>query len=328
MTDAGIEIVEYRAAFRTELVDLWGRLFAGRRHFRPLDRATWVREIERSGFDPCGLRVAFHGDRVIGFAHGGVWQGDFLRHYRPHFVGDRLPYLAMVGVAPEMRRRGVGRALVSALATTFGARVEPDGRMFNPFYGNSAAPRPPLWGTTEGAAVPIDDAAARGFFRALGFAEVAEAHSQLLNLTAAARTVATGPSAADVEIISERDYLPALGTSTGRTFGETNVSRTWIAVEGTVQRAALVAYPFATPAAGADWAIYSLEVEPAARGRGLGTVLLRAFLRELREELQARTVETLVIPAESPAALRLYTAHGFESVARWIVLGAAGVDGS
>ena len=43
---------------------------------------------------------------------------------------------------------------------------------------------------------------------------------------------------------------------------------------------------------------------------------LIAELNHLRRE-----VETLVLPAESPAATRLYERRGFRAVAEWIVFG-------
>lgn len=323
MTVAGLEITEFRPAFRAELVALWARLFAGRRHYRPLDRGKWVREIERPGFEPAAFRVATVSDRVVGFVHGGIWDQEFLRLARPQHSVERVAFIAMVGVMPELQRRGIGRALVADLQRSFAPPaappppIEPDGRMFNPFYGNSVAPRPPLWGTTEGAAVPWADAATRGFFRELGFREEAQAQSRLTRLDEALSSDVSWPPG--YEAVCEPDYRPALGTSTGRTFGETNRSRTWIAAEGLIQRAALVAYPFDDEEV--EWAIYSLEVDPERRGRGLGSALLRHALHELRVRHDARTVETLVIPEESPAALRLYEAHGFEVADRWVILG-------
>lgn len=337
------EFVEYRPTYRSELIQLWNRVFEGRRHAVPLDRTRWSQAIDRPELEPAYFRIALVDGRVAGFAHGGIWDGAFLECYRPE-EPSVMGYLAMIAVDPEFRRQGLGRLLVRSLGETIQTReqdrlgehrvrIEADGRMFNPYYGNGLAPRPPLWGTTEGVAVPIDDTETRCFFGALGFEEEVEAVSLTLDLASVA-PLSGEPFDAELEIVTDHDYLAELGTNRGSTFGETNRSRTWVAAKSSTQLASLVAFPMTAPArraAGAQtdrsgeasrWGIHSVEVSPEARGMGLGSHLLRRFLSDLRDEGVSQ-VETLALPEESSAAWRLYDSAGFREVARWVVLGGA-----
>lgn len=317
----------YRASWRGDVVRLWNQVFASFPNFQPLDRFAWKARIETPDFEPRYLRLAIVEDRVVGFAHGGLWGGEFLQLLMPEVSTPVVGFLAMIGVDPEYRRQGVARSLVQDLRAELasagadflaGAELpfSADGRMFNPFYGNSQAPVAPLWGTTEGAAVPTSEVAALGFFDELGFSEVGEAVSMVRQLSDSPEEAAPATSA--YEIVVDQDYLPVLGDRTGRTFGTPNSSRTWVAVDDMCQRAALIAYPLSVPRG--SWGIFSLEVEQEARGQGIASLLLDRLCADLAQE-GAASVETLTVPAESPDAHHLYEKFGFVPTQRWKIFG-------
>ena len=137
-------------------------------NFRPFDARSWHRRVEGfavpggagglagagpASFDPRHFRLALSGDAVVGFAHGGIWEDEFLARLLPAGESARLGTLLIIAVDPDHRRQGIGRALLEdlerALAETHGITppLRPDGRGYNPFYGNFVAPIPPPWGT-------------------------------------------------------------------------------------------------------------------------------------------------------------------------------------
>ena len=63
--------------------------------------------------DVVHLVAVGEGDRLIGFARGGV------RHSLPVFATNRSAYVWDVVIAPDSRRRGVGSALMDALLQRF-----------------------------------------------------------------------------------------------------------------------------------------------------------------------------------------------------------------
>lgn len=334
-----MKIVPYRKGLRGDLIEAWNRIFATRRNFVPMTRTSWRDRIEAASgqpsFEPRLFRLAVDGTTVIGFVHGGFWEDEFLATLAPEQEGldaqtTCLGVLTMIGVIPERRRAGVGTALLQSLRDEMGKLRDPtialraDGRVYNPYYGNFFAPAPPPWGTTEGVSVLASDAATRGFFSARGFHE---AHTALSLVMDPRRLTSETPPVDDVqrplacEIVEEDDYQPILGSPTGIAFSHENLSHTWVAVHGDVQVGTIIAYPFAAAAPSAPvtrWAIYSLEVEPQYRGCGIARQLLWCALRHFRA-LAMEEVETLVIPQQSPAALRLYRSAGFREAEAWIV---------
>lgn len=314
-----MDVVGYKAVLRAPLLEVWNNVFRGRPLFRTLDRATWQRHVEgrREEFDRELLRVAVDGERVLGFAHGGIWDDPDVAGGFGATVGSRVAYLCMIAVHPEARRRGVATGLLDSLRQTVERRCGgelvwvADGRMFNPFYGNFRAPCPPLWGTSEGASVLADDTGTRAFLRKAGFTEEARAVTMERAID---EPLPAPPGVSPVTVVSREDYQPELGTDHGTRFVEGNASRTWVALDGELQRGALIAYPLSDR----EWGIYSLEVEEASRGRGIGELLLRAALTEWQRHGATR-VETLTLPEESPAAVRLYERVAFRKSTSWVV---------
>ncbi|MFN0060185.1 MAG: GNAT family N-acetyltransferase [Planctomycetota bacterium] len=332
-----MKIVSYRKGLRGDLVEAWNRIFATRRNFVPMTRTSWRDRIEaasgQASFESRLFRLAVDGATVIGFVHGGFWENEFLATLAPEqgSVAAQttcLGMLTMIAVVPERRRTGIGTALLESLRAEMGKLRDPaivlraDGRVYNPYYGNFFAPAPPPWGTTEGVSVLASDVATRGFFSARGFHE---AHTALSLVMDPRRLMSETPPIDDVErplsceIVEEDDYQPILGSATGIAFSHENLSHTWVAVHGDVQVGTIIAYPLAAAGKPATrWAIYSLEVEPQYRGCGIARQLLWSALRHLRA-LAIEEVETLVIPQQSPAALRLYRSAGFREAEAWIV---------
>ncbi len=335
------EVESYRPAHQVDLLGLWNRSFGDRRNYRWLSPELWQERVELAhggdAFNPDFLQVALEGDRVVGFCHGGLWSGDFIEqvfgHERP---AEGAGYLALIVVDSDYRRQGVGRSLLAALTKVLRREssldtlaVLADGRGYNPFYGNFLAPIPPLWGTTEGIAVPQADLGTRSAMGALGFDQDAIGVTMTWRGSEAESRGSRGDNLGNersVDIVMHPDYQPFLGTSDGSKFPLENKSVTWVAIQDTIQVGTLIAYPLETdkssdagPLGGEQrWAIYSLEVESASRGRGVG----RALLEHAKGYLQERGVaemETFVIPDESPGAVHIYRAAGFEKKESWVI---------
>ncbi|MCA8961997.1 MAG: GNAT family N-acetyltransferase [Planctomycetes bacterium] len=329
-----LEIVSYRASMRDAMVTLWNELFHEQRNFVPMTREIWRARIELANageaFEPELLRVAWRDGRAVGFAHGGIWEGEFLRSLLPESSDDHelsvVGHLSLIGVAIDQRGRGLGTRLLASLKSSIellrgpGRRMVIDGRVYNPFYGNFFAPRPPLWGTTEGAAVPRDDLAARGFLESCGF----RAERWAWSVVADPREGELPDEVCDVELelAAETNYQAILETPDGTPYPFPNASRTWVASHGGQQIGSLVVYPFAEadPAASERWGIHALEVATPYRGRGVATRLLGAAMDQWRRA-GVREVEALVLPEESPGARRLYAKFGFRDVAEWCIFG-------
>lgn len=323
----------YSTSHRGEVVRLWNRVFEDEPRFRPLTRALWRERVEQANageeFDPDLLWVAIREGRMVGFVHGGVWTGEFLRQLLPDNRSDSgghdaVGYLAMVGVDPEARRQGVATSLVRALSGALRERhgeATPlllDGRAFNPFYGNFYAPRPVLWGTPEGPAVRRSNEAADLFLRAQGFHPESGAltlRAELSECPSPGSAQALGRSLS-VEVCVEPDYQPVLGSNRGNAYPFPNESATWLAIADEAQVGALIAYPCSDR----TWAIFSLEVESAYRGRGVGRHLLHRCITALKER-GVSSLEALVLPEESPGALHLYQSFRFQEVESWWVFG-------
>ncbi len=336
MAATGPRFIGFSAAYRDKTIALWNRVFRAMPNFVPLDRDTWRARVEEfavpggesavagSGparFDARLFRLALLEDEVVGFAHGGTWEDEFLARLLPQGEPARLGTLLLIAVDPRVRRRGIGRALLHDLETVLKETqsVEPplcaDGRGYNPFYGNFVAPLPPPWGTAEGIAVLGTSADARGFFQACGFREEVEAVTRQRDLGDRPSFSGELPAGAVIEEIA--DYQPILGSDDGSPFPVPNESRTWLVRVGDVQLGAVVGFPLRRD--GSRWGIHSFEVDPSRRGEGLGRMLLSYVISALAAR-GVETLEALALPIEGAEADRLYEKLGFEKTDRWIVI--------
>ncbi len=338
MNAATLTPVAYDSRMRPALVSAWNAIYADYWNFTPLTESVWQARVEEaaggSAFDPNLLRVALGDDEVIGFAHGGVWEGEFLDCLIPHL---KLPgmkrkavgYLALIAVRPEARHQGVGQRLLASLRDTLRAEqgdlpLLADGRAYNPFYGNFFAPVAPLWGTTEGMAVREEDSETRRFLDAAGFQHEVTGLTLCCDLGASqsrwTRThQAVGVEPPAIEIALESSYQAILGSTGGATFPYPNRSLSWVALVEDRQVGSLIAYPF-DDAHSQRWGIFTFEVEKNLRGRGVGRAILTRVLSDLLER-GVTEVETFAIPRDSSAAILLYESLGFEKRQAWLIYG-------
>ncbi len=331
---AQCECVAYRTSMREGLVAVWNDAFGSRRNFLPMDIDRWKDRIELANqgdaFEPELFRVALVDGSPVGFVHGGIWEGEFLTSLVPDNDPSAggfgaMGHLSLIGVATTHRRRRIGSALLDSLRDTIGVLREPglplvvDGRVFNAFYGNFFAPRPPLWGTTEGVAVAADDDASRAFLENVGFKvdQIAQSLVTDPRIPRDATRQAYEPEL-DIEVVEDDDYQAILGSQGGTSFPYPNQSHSWVAIHDRVQIGYLIAFPFEEGPEEKRWGIYSLEVEPKHRGRGVARRLMSRAMEFWRER-GVTEVEALVLPDESPGAGRLYASAGFESAAEWLI---------
>ena len=329
-------LVGYTPQWRDSTVSLWNRVFQNLPNFVPMSPSLWRRRIEEfslaegqgnlsgagpSQFDPRHFRLAILDDEVVGFAHGSLWEDEFLARLLPDDEPARVGTLLIIAVDPAHRGRGLGSDLLRNLEETLEKthQVNPplrvDGRGYNPFYGNFVAPISPPWGTAEGIALLASDDDSRAFFRRRGFREEVEACRRIRNLRGVDRFQGAIPEGVVIEEVE--NWQPILGSDDGTPFPLENESRTWILRTGDIQIGALVAFPMGFNRT--HYAIYSFEIELERRGKGLGRLLLEYALAALAHR-GASEVEVLALPEESPEADHLYESFEFAAQDRWIVL--------
>lgn len=134
-----------------QLVAFWNKAFADRRNATPIDAAAFrARVLENPCFDPHGLILAWHhrpdaDPTLVGLAHAfkpppqtGVYAKWGAHHH-----------LALLYVAPEFRRQGIGSRLLRTVEdwlyycpVYFAGQAEPA-------YGVIEGPKPPFFGSTQ-----------------------------------------------------------------------------------------------------------------------------------------------------------------------------------
>jgi ribosomal protein S18 acetylase RimI-like enzyme len=159
-------VVQYRTFRNTDpprFMQLWNQAFTGRSAVRVLN-CTMLEEhvLAKAYFDPAGLIFAVDEDRLVGFALGGFGPNE-----SETGLSTATGVVALLGIAPSHRRRGIGSELLrrcEAYLRGRGARTLDAGStsLANPFtFG--------LYGGSESAGILASDAAAEPFLARHGY---------------------------------------------------------------------------------------------------------------------------------------------------------------
>ncbi len=303
-------MVQYRTFRNTDpprLVEVWNDTFTGR-GAALLPNSTLLERyvFGKQQFSPHGLILAFEEQTCVGFAHAAL---------SPEPAPADVGVIALLGVRPAFRRRGLGSELLrrcEAYVRERGARTLQAGGYWpaNPFYMG-------LYGGSESAGILRSDAGAEPFLQRHGYRVQRRLLVLQRSLEVPIRTVdprfpALRPRF-DIQLAAPRslhgwwrecvlgavDPLEALAVDrqTGAVVGRTLV---W-EMDG-------FSWRWQRPAVG----IFDFQVEPAYRRQGVGKLFFIHLLRQLQE--QFFVVAELHLEEGNDNALRLVRNVGFEQV--------------
>lgn len=325
-------LVPFDVSREAAFVAAWNSTFRDRRNFWPLtpevfrDRIAGV-ETAIECFEPADLILALRGDEVVGFCHVGVHSEGFCEACFAGWAGGTLGYVAAFGVVPSARGQGVGGTLwneaMVRLQAARVARIAVDGQCLNPFYGNSAGPRTPFFGTPEGIGIGWGDAGTRRFLANRGHEPRFKGVS--LELPLAGRefgdveAVQRGLHDRGLELRAVPNAFPDPGTLLieARTFDAPFDFEAVSCTRAGLVQGYLVHYPM-TEVSAKRRGIFELQVLDTARGQGIGSAILGTSLSRMQAD-RFEVCEVFTIPELSPGALDLYLKTGFNVVTEWAV---------
>ncbi len=329
-----MEYVPYRNDLLPALVAYWNASFADRPNFFPITPEIFrARVVEKANqverFNPEDLILAVESDgkapTVRGMVHVGRRSEAFCRAAFPGWGGGEQGYVAFLHVRPESRGRGVGAKLwdlgLARLAGT--VRTVLDTQCLNPFYGNSEGPATPFWGSPEGIGLLRDDEPTRRFFSRRGHLPRFEGFQFSADLAAAdpgpPERTREALAANGLGLRTSSDLYPEVGARWGTQvrFSARTPFTVHALIEGEMVRGLICTYPLAEVGPGIH-GIYETLLAEGWQGKGLGTVLVREAVRDLKAR-GGRRCDVLTIPGFTPAGLRLYAAAGFRRTASWSI---------
>ena len=308
-------MIEYRPFRNTDppgLVDVWNESFTTR-GAAALRSPTLLEYFvfAKPYFDPKGLIVAADGPKLVGFVLAGFGPSDDGAR-----VDTATGLIALIGVIPSHRKRGVGSELASRAEDHLrrgGART---------LYAGPKAPLNPftfgLYGGSHSPGFLDSDAAARPFFEKRGY------KPQETTLVFQ-RPLDRPPVVADARFAAYRQrYEIQVGPRSGTTwwqectFGPLELHDYRLTEKGTdrwVARASLWEMETYAP----TWnehavGVAELETPPDLRRKGLAKFLLAQILRHLHE--QFFTVAEIQAAETNAAAVGLIRGLGFTQVDR------------
>lgn len=115
-----MEIVQLNSALTPAVATLYGEVFS-----EPPWNETWTTEATLQAVSNPLLRwwIAIHDDRVVGFVAGCIGSSEEIEKgfkIPPGvLLGEKVGYLAELGVAAEFRRNGLARRLTTKLLDSF-----------------------------------------------------------------------------------------------------------------------------------------------------------------------------------------------------------------
>lgn len=322
----------YRPDDLPALVALWNHTFADRRNFVPLTADAFRRRVlESPAFDPGGLFLAWATEpdgtlRPVGLAHAfrsAPQTGVYAKWGAHHF-------LAVIGVAPEMRRQGIGSRLLQAAENwLYYCPVYPASHV-QPCYGTLEQLAPPFFGSTQRQGISATDSELIRFLARRGY-RVADPGDVSMTLVLGARTMPATPDldALGLAVTVMDQARPFTGTEpSGReeyTLRGDNGGAPFAGlalVDGAQRLCGHISwYPMARP----GWvALAGFWLAPELRGHGLGRYLLDRALAEMVHAAAPRGgyshAEVHTHLTHHADASALYTRRGFTVEAAWVNL--------
>ncbi len=310
------------------VVELWNRLFAGQRNYRPLTEGEFVpRILGCAAFDGAGLflaatRTPDGRERLVGLAHA------FKPAPRtgPYRIWEARHHLSLLAVDPAFRGQGIGSRLLQLAENwlyycpVFVADHQA------PCYGSIEGPRAPLFGSTERMGIQATDRDTIGFFARRGYAPVDPGDvSMVLPLDAPWPPPNPYNLAALGLHLETIDQRRPFG---GREPAGRELYTLWagsddqpyggvvLADAQRLLRAHISWYPVP---AGATMALGSFWVAPDLRGHGLGSYLLDYGLH-MMTQTSPRRVELHTHLTHHPRACAMYEGRGFQVDMAWVNL--------
>ena len=312
------EFVTYHPRYLGEIVEFWNEEFADRRNFFRMTRDDFEQRVVRGVSDTerfvaDGLILAREHSRVVGMIHVLKRSRETCLKLFPNRKSGSQGVIAFFAVARDRRGHGLGADLLRRGEALLKDRSEIiiDGQCLTPFYGNARGPFTPVWGTPEGPAVSEDDIVTVEFLENRGYNPRWRGVSLMAPLDLIdGPTVAQGhlPEDCMLQTFSSRIQVP--GREPGEFFATSFVT-------GGQAVGTLVFFEMREVARGAG-AIYHFEVDEKFKGRGIGTEVLKAALKDMKRR-DWHTCEVLTIPDLSPEAGKLYAQFDFDLAALWLI---------
>jgi ribosomal protein S18 acetylase RimI-like enzyme len=320
----------YSDLFLPGIVAFWNKTFRLKRNFFEITPELFRERVVRrkstlEKFEPDNLVIANRGGEIVGMIHVGIQSEEFCGLCFPEWQGGAQGYVAFLNVREDCRQDGIGSELWrTGMERLSGCdKVIIDGQCLNPFYGNSAGPFTPFWGTTEGIGIEWDDVATRGFFakrkhqpRYKGISLELQVRQRVRD-DMASRAKAVNALGVRIEVLG--GVYPELGEPLG-TAVRYQAGQDFFCVTAIREQtvcAIASAYPM-TEVSPDKYGIYELLVAGELQGKGIGSILVARLLSEI-ERLNGRACEVLTVEELSPRAIDLYKSFGFEPVAEWAV---------
>jgi ribosomal protein S18 acetylase RimI-like enzyme len=320
------DLVAYNQQYLPALVTFWNRTFGDHLNAIAVDETllrarVFDKRTDLEQFEPSNFIMAVRDGVVLGVIHFGRRAEDLCRAIWPDWSGGSQGYIALLGVLPEERKKGIGDALwhraMKELKSV--SRIDVDGQCISPFYGNSEGPFTPLFGTPEGISIPANDTDTHRFLGKRGYRPEYQGIHLRKTLDGSSAEI---PERGDVAVHIFNEAYPDIDAplgSTARYMSEFNF-RVVTAVRGEDVIGIVGLYPMAELGVG-RWAIYETLVSESARGEGIGGLLVKTAIRHAAEVEKATTLDVLTLPEVSGPALKMYRKLGFIDVETWSVFG-------
>lgn len=331
---ARIQLRPFTADDLPAFIAFWNEAFAGQPNFRALDAETFRRRVLASPLvDPAGLILAWREDdtdprALVGLVH--ALQPPPKTGLHANWPAHHS--IAVLYVAPSMRRQGIGsRLLQAAESWLYYCPVHFAGHA-QAVYGNVEGPRQPFFGSTERMGVRATESTLIDFLSKRGYLSV-EIGDVSLERSSAAPKLPSFPAALAADGIrpihfSQRE--PFTGEEATRLpsvslWGDNGGDPYYgigLVDSDNVLRGQIAWYPMY---AAGKMALVNFRIDPELRGRKGGSYLLDRGLNEMMQgtDRNGRPIETVALHTHLtlfPNAMRLYRSRGFEVVDGWVNL--------